>query len=1128
MTRKTKTCATFCANAVAYAISRVLGAALIAARLLARTVGDVLRPKVTQFRARSSALLLSALIAAFGSPAAAFDGPTSTSNLLLPGTGDGLSQCLITVHATDASGPFALGGEAYVTVFLGLTELGKIGHYLDVGGTEQKFTYPGRESSFPSNCNVSVYKMEHFIDTSATLAGASLVSFMVEYLGQDGKAYRASASLQGATGTVASASVIEIPIPTDPEIALRGNYNKSGNTYIMSFPNGLNLDVGELDLTTGESVTFNFTAENTGYAQATLTDLNGVASDNINGSVNFVGAPASGPVTIDVDASVQLGQAYLAPTSVGPFSYAISVATNDPERNPYTITIVGTVVDTPKPELGMVTPAPSPTAIGDARPFVFTSTEAGSISLTSFGCSIPTGRRAFVGENTVNIQATILGGSVTTINSCSIAVTDAAGNVSDPLAVPAFVIDDEDPSVSFGAMSDPITGPVPLDITFSEAVTGFQASDVLVSGGRVSSLSGSGRTYQATITPSVDGQITISVPRSVVTDAVGNPNTASNEVSVVYDGTAPTVMIADFTGPLNGEQTAIITLSEDSADFTVDDLTLTNAAATLSGSGASYTAVLTPLTDGPVTLSVAAGTFSDAAGNLNTASNEVSIVYDSIAPTVSIADFTGPLNGEQTAIITLSEDSADFTVDDLTLTNATATLSGSGASYTAVLTPLADGLIALSVGVGTFSDAAGNFNAVASNEVSVVFDGTAPTVAISTATTSVSGATIFDVAVVFSESVTDFEVGDVAVANGSATAVSGSGTDYTATIAATGSGDVEVFIPEAVATDAAGNPNRASNVLSVSNATGEDTQKVIAQFMQTRANLLISSQPGLTGFVSDRGALSSFTASATRGRGSFSFMNEPSAGNNLWLRLNGTWANEAERDSEYLFGAVGTHVTVSPDFLLGTMAEFDYLNQENGRARVEGRGWMVGPYFVAKQREEPLYVEGRLLYGRTLNDVSPFGTYTDNFETERVLAMFKIAGEVEQGATTWMPSVQISYTADDQEAYTDSLGNVIPEQGIALGQVELGLDLSHVVPLSVSHAALELTGGIAAIGSSTGGSGYAGQVVPEYEGGRARIRLGANYAAEGRGTFSIDAFYDGIGVGGFEDFGLQARVALTF
>ena len=244
--------------------------------------------------------------------------------------------------------------------------------------------------------------------------------------------------------------------------------------------------------------------------------------------------------------------------------------------------------------------------------------------------------------------------------------------------------------------------------------------------------------------------------------------------------------------------------------------------------------------------------------------------------------------------------------------------------------------------------------------------------------------------------------------------------------------------------------------------------------------------------------------------------------------MNGTWTNEADRDSEYLFGVVGTHVTVSPYLLLGAMAEFDYLSQENGLAHVEGRGWMVGPYFVAKQRENPLYFEGRLLYGRTLNDVSPFGIYTDNFETERVLAMFKIAGDVEQGATTWMPSVQVSYTTDDQEAYTDSLGNVIPEQGIALGQVELGLDLSHFVPLSDSHAALELTGGIAAIGSSTDGSGYASQVVPEYEGGRARIRLGANYEAEGGSTFSIDAFYDGIGARGFEDFGLQARVALTF
>lgn len=72
---------------------------------------------------------------------------------------------------------------------------------------------------------------------------------------------------------------------------------------------------------------------------------------------------------------------------------------------------------------------------------------------------------------------------------------------------------------------------------------------------------------------------------------------------------------------------------------------------------------------------------------------------------------------------------------------------------------------------------------------------------------------------------------------------------------------------------------------------------------------------------------------------------------------------------------------------------------------------------------QALYFEGRVLYGQTKNKFSPFGTYTDSFDTERLLAKFKVASELEYDRTTLMPSMQLSYTTDDQKAYTDGLGN---------------------------------------------------------------------------------------------------------
>ncbi|MBW4964278.1 Ig-like domain-containing protein, partial [Sulfitobacter sp. CW3] len=433
---------------------------------------------------------------------------------------------------------------------------------------------------------------------------------------------------------------------------------------------------------------------------------------------------------------------------------------------------------------------------------------------------------------------------------------------------------------------------------------------------------------------------------------------------------------------------------------------------------------------------------------------------------------------------TLSEASTDFAVGDLTLTNATATLTGSSTSYTAVLTPSSDGEVKLSVAANTFTDGAGNANA-ASNEVTTTYDASAPSVSLSTSATSVSGAETINVVVTFSEAVTGFEASDIAVTNGSVSTVTGSGAAYVAQIMATGSGNTTVSVPAAAATDSAGNSSTASNTVTIQNATVEKTQKAISQFIQSRATQLVSSQPNLSRFLSGSGGSGGFDMAVTQAGGNFHFVSSPDTNNGLWLRLNGTWTNENTSKTEYFFGALGRHITVSPNLLIGGMVEFDHVRQEDGVSTLDGQGWLAGLYMVTRVPNHPLFIDGRLLYGQTTNDVSPLGTYTDRFDTERWLAQVNVSGELEYGATTLIPSVQVSYTTDDQAAYTDALGNLIPSQGVEIWQAAIGIDFSHQVALQNSDTSLELTGGIAAIGSSTRGTGNAASVATSYDGTRA-------------------------------------------
>jgi len=72
----------------------------------------------------------------------------------------------------------------------------------------------------------------------------------------------------------------------------------------------------------------------------------------------------------------------------------------------------------------------------------------------------------------------------------------------------------------------------------------------------------------------------------------------------------------------------------------------------------------------------------------------------------------------------------------------------------------------------------------------------------------------FEVTFTFSESVSDFVIGDITVTNGAASGFSGSGTTYTATITPTAPGNVTVQVAAGVATgDTSGQGNLESTLI---------------------------------------------------------------------------------------------------------------------------------------------------------------------------------------------------------------------------------------------------------------------------------------------------------------------------
>lgn len=396
----------------------------------------------------------------------------------------------------------------------------------------------------------------------------------------------------------------------------------------------------------------------------------------------------------------------------------------------------------------------------------------------------------------------------------------------------------------------------------------------------------------------------------------------------------------------------------------------------------------------------------------------------------------------------------------------------------------------------------------------VVVDVTSPAVTLSGAPATLSGTASFTVTATFSESVTGFTdlAGDVTVTNASATAIAGGPSVYTLTITPSGSGDVSITVPAAAAQDMSGNDNTVSNTVVIRSTTVEVAQQAIADFMLDRANQLTSNQPRLTHFLQEGGNCGAFDAQATRGSGS---LDGCVSSGNLWASVTGAWSD----DSTYALATVGAHYFVNPNLLIGGMLQFDHFETDfNGAS---GQGWLAGPYFVAKHGSQPVYFEGRLLYGETRNDLSPAGSGTHRFKTKRWLAQLRATGEFDYRTATLMPLLDFIYTEDTQRAYLDSLGNTIPAQTVGLAQLSAGLDFS--MPLSVSTGDLTLVGGLTGIYSVTNG----GSVRPDFENLRGRTHLGLSYGLGSGTNLRINGFYDGIG-SGFESYGLDARYDMRF
>ena len=228
---------------------------------------------------------------------------------------------------------------------------------------------------------------------------------------------------------------------------------------------------------------------------------------------------------------------------------------------------------------------------------------------------------------------------------------------------------------------------------------------------------------------------------------------------------------------------------------------------------------------------------------------------------------------------------------------------------------------------------------------------------------------------------------------------------------------------------------------------------------------------------------------------------------------------------------IGADYRFTDDLVVGLIAQFDRTDEEDdveGFA-IKGKGWLVGPYVVARLRPSLIF-DARAAWGRSNNEVSPYNTYTDDFDGRRWLVRSRLTGDLNFGRLHIAPHVGVVYFEEEQKAYTDSNGYTIGSQTVALGRFSFGpkFSTSFTRPDGVTIAPHIAVQGIWDFKPTDQVDIDTGLALSGTDKLRARAEAGLSIRLPQGMSITGEGFYDGIGSNGYNAYGGSLRVGVPF
>ena len=323
-----------------------------------------------------------------------------------------------------------------------------------------------------------------------------------------------------------------------------------------------------------------------------------------------------------------------------------------------------------------------------------------------------------------------------------------------------------------------------------------------------------------------------------------------------------------------------------------------------------------------------------------------------------------------------------------------------------------------------------------------------------------------------------------------------------------------------------------SGVVSITVREEDPILRPIGEYLAAHATTLLNNQPKLIPFLKqDRtipGGSNELTLNATNDR---LLLNGEFVRDRIWGEVTGANTRSEFGDTSSVSGTFGLHWKKSERFLAGAMLQLHLAEHDlaGGAGSIDGAGWLAGPYFASRHGTQPLYYEGRLLYGQSDNDIRfhdpDLGERRGSFDTRRLLAQLRMEGEIvledRDYSPRLIPYADARWVRERAKKFTDSVGNRVPGQKVGIGHLEFGSNLE--IPVVADYGAMTFIGGLGVIYSNTE-SDYIGSESRA----RGRMEMGFSYNRDDNVQIDFESYYDGIGTSKYESYGLKLVAKLKF